>query len=72
MEAFMEFVTGDRVKVVGDHPHKGQTATFTGERTIILGASLYKVALDDGSFTDSCYVDLAEIRSLPEDEDPLS
>lgn len=46
---------GKRVRIVGDHPHKGQTGKVVSiERT--LAGDGYKIELDDKSTASACFV----------------
>lgn len=63
----------ERVKIVGDHPHRGSTGTVVPEKAMsaysLVGPMEY-VSLDDSRLADACYVDRSQLRPLPKEEDP--
>lgn len=66
---------GDRVRIVGDHPHKGETGTVSsteppGMSSVIPSLrGMIRVDLDDDQ--DGCYAGLLNLRRLPKNEAPL-
>lgn len=46
---------GKRVRIVGEHPHNGQTGTVVGIQPTIAGYG-YKIDLDDKSSASGCFV----------------
>lgn len=67
---------GTRVRIVGDHPHKGKTGTVSSTEPPSMSSvipslrGMIRVSLDDD--TDGCYAEWAELRRLPKSEDPLA
>jgi hypothetical protein len=55
-----------RVRIVGDHPHRGASGTVRDDLPMTLG--MWQVDLDD-SHTDACFAGHENLRSLPADED---
>jgi hypothetical protein len=66
--------TGDRVRIIGKHPHNGATGTVESlEPPSMVSAvpslrGLIRIALDDNG--DGCYARESELRRLRKDEDP--
>lgn len=64
---------GDRVRIVGNHPHIGETGTVESTEppkmaSVIPGLrGLIRIRLDDDA--DGCYARESELRRLPKDED---
>lgn len=58
----------ERVRIVGDHPHKGATGTVRDDLPMQFG--MWQVDLDPGATVDGCYVGQAQLRPLPREEDP--
>ena len=46
---------GKRVRIVGEHPHKGKTGKVTAIEHTIAGYG-YKIDLDDKSIASGCFV----------------
>lgn len=68
---------GDRVRIVGSHPHRGSTGTVSSldpphmAKHIASLRGLICVALDDNCYSESgCYASRNELRPLRKDEDP--
>jgi hypothetical protein len=65
--------TGDRVRIVGNHPHKGETGTVNSTHPPHLSSVLpglrdmIRIDLDDSE--DGCYAKPIELRRLQQDED---
>lgn len=57
-----------RVRIVGDHPHRGETGTVRDELPMKLG--MWLVDLDDTRTASGCYASRENLRPLPADEDP--
>ena len=58
-----------RVRIVGDHPHRGESGTLTVDAGL-MRAGMLPVKLDACAHgTDACYVAPEHIRDLPADED---
>lgn len=67
-------LVGRRVKLVGDHPHRGNSGTISEDPKRLPGAGLMaKVKLDyvEGiGGVDECYAAADQLRPLPKDEEP--
>jgi hypothetical protein len=62
----------NRVRIVGDHPHRGEAGTIDlGSIISVGGKDMAKVTLDQGNIAEACYVCASDVRLLPKDEDPL-
>lgn len=46
---------GKRVRIVGEHPHTGQTGTVVAIEKTLAGYG-YKIDLDDKSMSNGCFV----------------
>lgn len=58
-----------RVRIVGNHPHRGETGTVRDDLPMKLG--MWQVDLDPGgSHAGGCFVGPENLRPLPRDEDP--
>jgi len=63
-----KYYIGKRVRIVGDHPHKGKTGTVVGIESTLAGYG-YKIDLDDKSTASACFVfSMLEMMVLPEQE----
>lgn len=63
-------MTGQRVRIVGDHPHIGKSGTVTGSK-MVGGGPMLLIDLDHGDYSGQrCYADRRNVRSLHRDEDP--
>lgn len=58
---------GTRVRVIGDHPHRGASGTVRDDLPMLQG--MWRVELDN-SHTDACYAGAENLRVLPASEDP--
>lgn len=56
-----------RVRIIGDHPHRGSSGTVRDELPMFQG--MWYVDLDDSRLTDACYAGPENLRPLPADED---
>lgn len=65
----MSPTSSKRVRIVGDHPHRGASGTVRDELPMLEG--MWRVDLDN-SHTDSCYAAPKNIRALPASEDPYA
>lgn len=54
-----------RVRLVGNHPHRGKTGTVQDDQPMKWG--MWLIELDDGG---GCYAEPERLRPLPHDEDP--
>jgi len=54
-----------RVRIVGNHPHRGETGTVAAQSV----SGVVRVDLDQPSTADACYATSRHLRSLPADED---
>jgi hypothetical protein len=65
---------GDRVRIWGDHPHRGAAGTVkTPARDLGLVGVMVEIDLDeDGSGIDGCFAAISELRPLPRSEDPFA
>lgn len=61
---------GKRVRIVGDHPHRGETGTVRDDLPMRMG--MYEVDLDPGHGADACFADSANLRVLAPEEDPYA
>lgn len=65
---------GDRIRIVGDHPHKGETGTVASMEAPSLSGlmpnlrGLIRIHLDDDD--GGCYASLMNLRYLAKNEDP--
>lgn len=59
-----------RVRLVGDHPHRGATGTLVGGSIPLAGVKMVEVRLDPGSMASACYAEPKHMRPLMPDEDP--
>jgi 4-hydroxy-L-threonine phosphate dehydrogenase PdxA len=58
-----------RVRIVGDHPHRGESGTVRDEEPMRLG--MWLIDLDGSSSGASgCFAGPKNLRPLPADEDP--
>jgi len=57
-----------RVRIVGDHPHRGASGTVRDDLPMKFG--MWLVDLDDRREVDGCYAGPEHLRSLPRSEDP--
>jgi hypothetical protein len=58
-----------RVLIVGDHPHRGEVGTLSGE---VLqppdgGPEMARVDLDGGFATDACYAEAKNLQPVASD-----
>lgn len=64
----------ERVKVVGNHPHRGATGTVVQSGAIRMkdgGDVMFRVALDQGDHSgQECFAEEEYLRDLPPEEDP--
>jgi hypothetical protein len=58
---------GKRVRIIGDHPHKGATGTVRDDLPMLHG--MWKVELDN-SHADACYAGRGNLIPLRPSEDP--
>jgi hypothetical protein len=56
-----------RVRIVGNHPHRGESGTVRDDLPMKMG--MWQVDLDDGS---GCFAGPENLRSLSPDEDPIA
>lgn len=62
--------TSARVRIVGDHPHRGASGTVRDDLPMRLG--MWQVDLDPGNRgADGCFAGPENLRSLDPDEDPI-
>lgn len=61
--------TSKRVKIVGDHPHRGEVGTVRDDLPMVM--EMWLIDLDQNQMTKGCYAGGEHLRSLPADEDPL-
>lgn len=60
-----------RVRIVGDHPHRGASGTVRDDKPMRLG--MWEVDLDsDKHGADGCYVEPENLRPLSPEEDPYA
>lgn len=59
---------GKRVRIVGDHPHRGASGTVRDDLPMKFG--MWQVELDDSALTSGCFAGPENLRSLPVSEDP--
>lgn len=59
----------ERVRIVGDHPHKGQTGTVRDD--LPMKFDMWQVDLD-GAYAGGCYAGPENLRPLPSSEDPCA
>ncbi len=67
----MTVIETKRVRIVGNHPHKGETGSINpkGEATMF---GMLLVDLDDcPHWVEACYASPENLRPLPASEDPL-
>lgn len=58
-----------RVRIVGDHPHRGATGTRRDDLPLVQG--MWKVDLDPSrTGVEECYAPAENLRVLPREEDP--
>lgn len=57
-----------RIRIVGDHPHRGETGTVRDDLPMRMG--MWQVDLDPNSSTAGCFAELLNLRPLDSDEDP--
>ncbi len=57
-----------RVRIVGDHPHRGATGTVRDDLPMKLG--MWQVDLDNSPLASACFAGAENLRRLPADEDP--
>ena len=62
----------EKFKIIGRHPHKGQTGKFANEhkfppQAFPSGAGMYAIELDKAHYgTKYCYVTLDQIQEIPD------
>lgn len=56
-----------RVRIIGDHPHKGAAGVVRDDLPMKFG--MWQVDLDSGSYANGCYAGPENLRALPIDED---
>lgn len=62
----------DRVKIIGDHPHRGAVGTLVAVKSVC-GAPMAEIEFDQPHLgIEGCFADKENLRLLPRDEDPLS
>lgn len=59
-----------RIRIIGDHPHRGETGTVRDDLAQHFG--MWQIDLDPGGTTNGCFADQANLRLLRVDEDPYS
>jgi hypothetical protein len=59
--------TPERVRIVGDHPHRGATGTTNPDRLV---QGMVLIELDDKRLAGACFADPANLWPLLPDEDP--
>lgn len=59
-----------RVRIVGDHPHRGMAGTVRDDLPMKFG--MWRVDLDPGSHAEACFAGPENLRPLPTDEDRRS
>jgi hypothetical protein len=59
-----------RVRIVGDHPHRGHTGTVRDDLPTV--ADMWRVDLDPGAVAEGCYAGQPNLRPLPAQEDPYA
>jgi hypothetical protein len=60
-----------RVRIVGDHPHRGESGTVRDDLPMKLG--MWQVDLDDSHIgATGCFAGPEHLRSLPAREDPYA
>jgi len=57
-----------RVRIVGDHPHRGSSGTVRDDLPRVQG--MWKIQLDDAPGVDACYAGPENLRALILDADP--
>jgi hypothetical protein len=57
-----------RVRIVGDHPHRGASGTVRDDLPMRLG--MWQVDLDDHALADGCFAAPENVRALRPEEDP--
>ena len=61
--------SGDRVRIVGDHPHRGETGTVRDDKPMKMG--MWEIDLDPESRgVNGCFAGPENLRSLDPSEDP--
>jgi hypothetical protein len=56
-----------RVRIVGDHPHRGATGTVRDDLPMRFG--MWHIDLDDHTYAEACFAGPRNLRTLPPDED---
>ena len=56
-----------RVRIVGDHPHRGESGTVRDDKPMRL--DMWQVDLDPGSTTRGCFAGAENLRPLSPEED---
>lgn len=56
-----------RVRIVGDHPHRGATGTVRDDLPSKFG--MWQIDLDPSALASACYAGEDNLRALPADED---
>lgn len=56
-----------RVRIIGDHPHRGESGTVRDDLPMRLG--MWEVDLD-GSYVGGCFAGQENLRPLRPEEDP--
>lgn len=57
-----------RVRIVGDHPHRGEAGTVRDDLPTKMG--MWRIDLDPNALTEACYAGPEHLRALSRDEDP--
>lgn len=68
MSEHAESRVGKRVRIVGDHPHRGASGTLRDDLPMKLG--MWQCELDDTTLTSGCFVAEENVRLLRPEEDP--
>lgn len=60
-----------RVRIVGDHPHRGASGTVRDDRPMLMG--MWEVDLDPGNHgVSGCFAGPKHLRPLGRNEDPYA
>jgi hypothetical protein len=55
-----------RVKIIGNHPHAGETGTVDMDAPTVMG--MFEVELDPNDMNiDACYADLKNLKKINDD-----
>lgn len=61
---------GKRVRVVGDHPHRGESGTVRDDMPMRFGMWQVELDMPNSTMTEGCFVGPENLRALPAEEDP--